>query len=147
MRLSVDTGGTFTDLLIEKNDSTISVFKVPTTPSNPSIGILKGVNKVAESLNLSTENFLSNLTSLDLLTSKLSDDDKFKENCVLKPLNKLINLTYLNLGFTNVRFVEPLQNLSKLEYLNLRYTKVADPSSIIFNQSKYKCNMFNNVIV
>ena len=81
---------------------------------------------------------LSNLTSLDLLTSKLSDDDKFKENCVLKPLNKLINLTYLNLGFTNVRFVEPLQNLSKLEYLNLRYTKVEDPSSIIFNQSKYR---------
>lgn len=69
MRLSVDTGGTFTDLLIEKNDSTISVFKVPTTPSNPSIGILKGVNKVAESLNLSTENFLSNLTSFTHATT------------------------------------------------------------------------------
>ena len=69
MRLSVDTGGTFTDLLIEKNDSTISVFKVPTTPSNPSIGILKGVKKVAESLNLSTEDFLSNLTSFTHATT------------------------------------------------------------------------------
>jgi len=69
MRLSVDTGGTFTDLLLEKNDSTISVFKVSTTPENPSIGILHGVEKIAKSLSLSTNDFLSNLKSFTHATT------------------------------------------------------------------------------
>ena len=69
MRLSVDTGGTFTDLLLEKNDATISVFKVSTTLANPSIGILKGVEKIADYLNLSIYDFLSNLKSFTHATT------------------------------------------------------------------------------
>ena len=39
MRLAVDTGGTFTDLVVESRDGTLQLFKSPTTPSHPVQGI------------------------------------------------------------------------------------------------------------
>ncbi len=39
MRFAVDTGGTFTDLVIENGDR-LSLFKAPTTPDNPVEGII-----------------------------------------------------------------------------------------------------------
>jgi N-methylhydantoinase A len=40
MRFAVDTGGTFTDLVIEDDAGAIDVHKAPTTPDDPVIGIL-----------------------------------------------------------------------------------------------------------
>lgn len=47
MRLGVDVGGTFTDLLLldEKNGRTFTA-KVPSTPADSSIGVLNGVEKI-----------------------------------------------------------------------------------------------------
>jgi len=47
LRLGVDVGGTFTDLLLldEKNGRTYTA-KVPSTPSDSSIGVLNGVEKI-----------------------------------------------------------------------------------------------------
>ena len=47
LRLGVDVGGTFTDLLIldEKNGRTVTA-KVPSTPSDSSIGVLNGIEKI-----------------------------------------------------------------------------------------------------
>src|SRR5215471_5210971 len=39
MRLATDTGGTFTDLVVEADDGTLELFKAPTTPDNPVRGI------------------------------------------------------------------------------------------------------------
>ena len=48
-RLGVDVGGTFTDLLlINEADSSFHVAKVPTTPKDPSIGVLNGIVRVCE---------------------------------------------------------------------------------------------------
>ena len=48
-RLGVDVGGTFTDLLlINEADSSFCVAKVPSTPKDPSIGVLNGVARVCE---------------------------------------------------------------------------------------------------
>jgi N-methylhydantoinase A len=48
-RLGVDVGGTFTDLLLIDEDSgTTHRAKTPSTPVDPSIGVLDGVTKVCE---------------------------------------------------------------------------------------------------
>jgi N-methylhydantoinase A len=39
MRLATDTGGTFTDLVVEADDGALELFKAPTTPDNPVRGI------------------------------------------------------------------------------------------------------------
>ena len=46
-RLGVDVGGTFTDLLlINEADSSFHIAKVPSTPADPSIGVLDGMDRV-----------------------------------------------------------------------------------------------------
>jgi N-methylhydantoinase A len=47
-RLALDTGGTFTDVVAFDEDSgAIHTTKTPTTPEDPSIGFMIGVNKIA----------------------------------------------------------------------------------------------------
>ena len=58
MRLAVDTGGTFTDLMVEDNRGDLYMFKASTTPSDPVEGILNAVNKAADYLSMSLEDFL-----------------------------------------------------------------------------------------
>ena len=69
MRITVDTGGTFTDILLENKDGVISVFKVPTTTDNPSVGILNGLKKTADSINVSIEYLLSNVNTFTHATT------------------------------------------------------------------------------
>ncbi len=45
--MGVDTGGTFTDFVCEFNDR-LQVFKLPSTPSDPSTAIVAGLNRIAE---------------------------------------------------------------------------------------------------
>ena len=48
-RLGVDVGGTFTDLLlIDEKTGATHMAKVPSTPEDSSIGVLKGIDKVCE---------------------------------------------------------------------------------------------------
>ena len=53
LRLGVDVGGTFTDLLLldEKNGRTFTA-KVPSTPADSSIGVLNGVEKICREANI-----------------------------------------------------------------------------------------------
>ncbi len=46
-RVAVDVGGTFTDVLVLEDDGALHEFKVPTTPDDPSIGLLNGLRKAA----------------------------------------------------------------------------------------------------
>src|SRR5919198_3445933 len=51
-RIGVDVGGTFTDLVaIDDFGATVSA-KVPSTPEDPSIGVLDGLNLLAETLGI-----------------------------------------------------------------------------------------------
>ncbi|MGW8320806.1 MAG: hydantoinase/oxoprolinase family protein, partial [Thermodesulfobacteriota bacterium] len=48
-RLGVDTGGTFTDLCVfEESSGDVVITKVPSTPSNPSLAVVKGIRKLLE---------------------------------------------------------------------------------------------------
>jgi N-methylhydantoinase A len=45
MRIGVDTGGTFTDFVFER-DGRLNLFKLPSTPSDPSLAIQQGLARV-----------------------------------------------------------------------------------------------------
>ena len=46
MRLGVDVGGTFTDLVSLSDDGTVSLRKVPTTPENPATALFQAVDSL-----------------------------------------------------------------------------------------------------
>ena len=47
IRIGIDTGGTFTDIVsINYATGTLRVTKVPSTPSNPAVGLVRGVEEV-----------------------------------------------------------------------------------------------------
>jgi N-methylhydantoinase A len=46
-RIGIDTGGTFTDIVsVDTSSGTMQVTKVPSTPSNPAIGLVRGVKAI-----------------------------------------------------------------------------------------------------
>jgi N-methylhydantoinase A len=45
IRIGVDTGGTFTDFVFER-DGRVELFKLPSTPSDPSLAIQQGLNRI-----------------------------------------------------------------------------------------------------
>ena len=49
LRIAIDTGGTFTDVVaIDEDDGRQFVVKTPSTPHDPSVGLLDGVAKVLD---------------------------------------------------------------------------------------------------
>ena len=52
MKLGIDVGGTFTDFLLTQEGEEPRIYKVLSTPSDPSIGLINGLNEIAESLGL-----------------------------------------------------------------------------------------------
>lgn len=53
-RIGVDVGGTFTDL-IYVDQSTFEVYKTSTTPEDPSLGVMEGINRLCEIVNVNRE--------------------------------------------------------------------------------------------
>src|ERR1700730_2341706 len=47
MRFAVDTGGTFTDLVVEEEDGSLRLFKAETTPQDPIVGVLDSLQIAA----------------------------------------------------------------------------------------------------
>ncbi len=47
MRFAVDTGGTFTDLVVESDDGGLRMYKAPTTPADPIAGVLDTLARAA----------------------------------------------------------------------------------------------------
>lgn len=58
MRLATDTGGTFTDLVVEDDDGAIKLFKASTVPSDPVAGVLAALKLAADDHGESLEAFL-----------------------------------------------------------------------------------------
>jgi N-methylhydantoinase A len=58
MRLSIDMGGTFTDVVLEGDDRRVSLAKVLTTPDDPVVGIVAGIRLAAEQRGLGVRELL-----------------------------------------------------------------------------------------
>ena len=64
MRLAIDTGGTFTDLVVEDGDGRLAVFKSATVPEDPIQGILNVLGVAAEERGTSREALLGEASVL-----------------------------------------------------------------------------------
>jgi N-methylhydantoinase A len=59
MRLATDTGGTFTDLVVENDDGDIRLFKASTVPTDPVAGVLAALQLAADADGEDLATFLS----------------------------------------------------------------------------------------
>ena len=59
MRIACDTGGTFTDLIVEDDTGNLDMFKASTTPDDPVIGVIEATRLAAEARGLSVGAFLA----------------------------------------------------------------------------------------
>ncbi len=58
-RIGIDTGGTFTDIVsVDTLTGATEVTKVASTPANPAIGLLRGVNKILDAAGATTDDVL-----------------------------------------------------------------------------------------
>jgi N-methylhydantoinase A len=55
MRFAVDTGGTFTDLIVEDDDHGLHMFKASTTPDDPIRGVIDSLQVAADDFGMSLE--------------------------------------------------------------------------------------------
>lgn len=58
MRFGVDTGGTFTDLVVEDDNGAFQIYKSPTTPADPVEGILNVFTHAAGEVGMTLDQFL-----------------------------------------------------------------------------------------
>ena len=56
VRVGIDTGGTFTDFIFE-HDGRLDLFKLPSTPSDPSLAIQKGIDHIASLTGCKSQQF------------------------------------------------------------------------------------------
>lgn len=54
-RMGVDVGGTFTDFIYVDDDGKMEVYKTSTTPHDPSVGMMEGINAICDKLDLKHE--------------------------------------------------------------------------------------------
>jgi N-methylhydantoinase A len=57
-KIGIDVGGTFTDFLLAYEDGTTQIYKVLSTPDDPSIGLMNGLKEMAKDRNLSIQEFI-----------------------------------------------------------------------------------------
>lgn len=63
-KVAVDVGGTFTDVLAIDDHGEMVMVKTPSTPEDPSLGVLDGLRKVSDSLQISFKHFLTQISFL-----------------------------------------------------------------------------------
>ena len=63
-RCSIDTGGTFTDIVCELPRGVLSLHKTPTTPADPIDGILTGLEEVAAQRGIGLREFLRRFATI-----------------------------------------------------------------------------------
>ncbi|MBU8877525.1 hydantoinase/oxoprolinase family protein [Bacillus sp. FJAT-29790] len=56
VRVGIDTGGTFTDCVLWKDEKPLIVIKVPSTPSNPAEAIMNGLERLCDIAGIQVQN-------------------------------------------------------------------------------------------
>jgi len=63
-RISVDTGGTFTDIVVADQDGALAVGKAPSTPERSSGGVVEGLRDAARNMSISLERLIGDANVL-----------------------------------------------------------------------------------
>lgn len=63
-KIGVDVGGTFTDFLLTSEDGSSEIYKVLSTPHDPSIGLMEGLSEMAKTKNVSLREFIKDVTTI-----------------------------------------------------------------------------------
>jgi len=63
MKIGIDVGGTFTDFLLIDHEKS-EIYKVLSTPVDPSIGLMNGLKEMAKSRNLSLKEFIKKVETI-----------------------------------------------------------------------------------
>ncbi len=63
-KIGIDVGGTFTDFLLCLEDGSSKIYKVLSTPDDPSVATMQGLAEMAEDLGLSSRDFLKQVTTI-----------------------------------------------------------------------------------
>ncbi|GAB4264108.1 MAG: hydantoinase/oxoprolinase family protein [Deferrisomatales bacterium] len=63
-KIGIDVGGTFTDFLLTEEDGTGHIYKVLSTPRDPSIATIQGIEEMARDRGLPTEGFLAQVRTI-----------------------------------------------------------------------------------
>jgi N-methylhydantoinase A len=57
-KIGIDVGGTFTDFLLTSDEGSSEIYKVLSTPDDPSIGLMEGLAEMAKARNISLKEFI-----------------------------------------------------------------------------------------
>jgi N-methylhydantoinase A len=63
-KIGIDVGGTFTDFLLAFPDGTSQIYKVLSTPDDPSVATMAGLAEMAQDLGLATRDFLHQVETI-----------------------------------------------------------------------------------
>src|SRR5660398_221568 len=63
-KIGIDVGGTFTDFLLTDEDGTSYIYKILSTPKDPSIATIQGLEEMARDRDLATRDFLSEVKTI-----------------------------------------------------------------------------------
>ena len=63
-KIGIDVGGTFTDFLLTSKDGTSEIYKVLSTPDDPSIGLMEGLAEMAKARNISLKEFIKDVETI-----------------------------------------------------------------------------------
>ena len=62
--IGIDVGGTFTDFLLTSQDGTSEIYKVLSTPEDPSLGLLNGLDEMAEAHGVPLQEFIKKVSTI-----------------------------------------------------------------------------------
>src|SRR5660397_214173 len=63
-KIGIDVGGTFTDFLLTDEDGTSYIYKILSTPKDPSIATIQGLEEMARDRDLATRDFLREVNTI-----------------------------------------------------------------------------------
>jgi N-methylhydantoinase A len=63
-KIGIDVGGTFTDFLLTSKDRSSEIYKVLSTPDDPSIGLMNGLEEMAKVRNISLREFIKDVETI-----------------------------------------------------------------------------------
>lgn len=116
-RLGIDVGGTFTDFLLVDEQGNSLVYKVPSTPQDPSIGTMNGLVEMSAEKGLKLADFLPQVALIVHGTTITT--------------NAVLTGTYAKTGFITVKGFRDYLNERRGMKRNLYTPKELPPSPIV----------------